>query len=389
LSVTEAFADAIVVAAGSSRRMGGPDKLLEPIGGRPVLAWSLGAMADAPSVARLILVTARERVAEMASLPWVRELDATVLPGGTRRQDSVAAGLAASGSDVVLVHDGARPLVSVETVEAVAQAARQHGAALPVLPLVDSLKRVGPDGRALPVDRAGLFRAQTPQGARRDLLTSAFAALGGSDHEWTDEAALLEAHGVPVRGLPGDPRNIKVTEPADLETARAFAGRDEETAWPRYGSATDLHPFGPQDGLALGGIQLPDAPRLFGHSDGDVVLHAIADACLGAAGLPDLGRQFSASDPLTGGVDSAALLGAVLASVVAEGWRPASADVSIVGARPRLGGRRLEAIRQRLGELLDLPVERVGVRASTGNLSGDEGYGLAISASALVGLVRR
>lgn len=387
--MTEAFADAIVVAAGSSQRMGGRDKLLEPIGGRPVLAWALRAMADAPSVSRLILVTAGDRVAQMGARPWVRELDVAVLAGGARRQDSVAAGLAASGSEVVLIHDGARPFVRVETVEAVALAAREHGAALPVLPLVDSLKRVGPDGRALPVDRAGLCRAQTPQGARRDLLTSAFAALGGSDHDWTDEAALLEAHGVPVMGLAGDPRNVKVTEPTDLEMARALAGVDEAAVWPSYGSATDLHPFGPQDGLVLGGIQLPDAPRLFGHSDGDVVLHAIADACLGAAGLPDLGRQFPPSDPATSGADSAALLGVVLARVAAEGWRPASADLSIVGARPRLGGRRLEGIRERLAELLDLPLERVGVRASTGNLSGDEGYGLAISASALVGLVRR
>ncbi len=384
--MSEAFADAIVVAAGSSQRMGGPDKLLEPIGGRPVLAWALQAMADAPSVARVILVTAPERMAEMGRYHWVVELGATVVGGGARRQDSVASGLAACSSNVVLIHDGARPFVTVETVEAVAAAARDQGAALPVLPLVDSIKRVGPDGRALPLDRAGLFRAQTPQGARRHLLASAFKMLGGPEHDWTDEASLLEAHGVPVATVPGDPRNVKLTEPADLETARALASPRAE---PRYGSATDRHPFGPADGLMLGGTLVPDAPRLFGHSDGDVVLHALADACLGAAGMPDLGRQFPASDPVTSGADSSGLLRAVLESVAAEGWRPASADVSIVGARPRLGGTRLDAIRERLAELLDVPPERIGLRASTGNLSGDDGYGLAISASALVGLVRR
>lgn len=386
--MTETFADAVVVAAGSSRRMGGRNKLLEPLGGRPILAWALHAMAAAPSVSSVILVAAPERVEELTALPWIREVAAKIVAGGARRQDSVAAGLAEASSEVLLIHDGARPLVRVETVEAVAHAAREHGAAVPVLPLVDSIKRVGPDGRALPVDRAGLFRAQTPQGARRDLLTAAFAALGGPEHDWTDEAALLEAHGVPVTGIPGDPRNVKVTEPADLEAARALAASDDRAGWPRYGSATDLHPFGPQDGLVLGGIQLPDAPRLFGHSDGDVVLHAIADACLGAAGMPDLGRQFPASDPSTSGADSADLLRAVLMRVAAQGWRPASADVTILGARPRLGGRRLDIMRERLAELLDLPLERVGVRASTGNLSGDEGYGLAVSASALMGLVR-
>lgn len=386
MSAPEAFADAIVVAAGSSRRMGGRDKLLEPIGGRPALAWSLRTMADAPSVARVILVTVRERVAEMSRLPWVSELGVRVVAGGSRRQDSVAAGLAACGSEVVLVHDGARPFVRVETVQAVAAAALQRGAALPVLPLTDSIKRVGPDGRAMAVDRADLFRAQTPQGARRELLVAAFSALGGPDHDWTDEAALLEAHGVPVSMITGDPRNIKLTEPADVEAARALAGDHEG---PRYGNATDSHPFGPEDGLVLGGLHLPHAPRLFGHSDGDVVLHAIADACLGAVSLPDLGRQFPASDPSSSGADSAELLKVVLGRVAARGWRPGSADVSIVAARPHLGGRRLEGIRERLAELLNVPLERVGVRASTGNLSGEEGYGLAISASALVGLVRR
>ncbi|MBA3627420.1 MAG: 2-C-methyl-D-erythritol 4-phosphate cytidylyltransferase, partial [Chloroflexi bacterium] len=222
----EAFADAIIVAAGRSRRMGGRDKLLEPIDGRPTLAWSVGAMVRAPSVARLVLVTAPERVPEMTALPWLHEGEVTVVAGGERRQDSVAAGLAACGSEVVLVHDGARPFLTVETVEAVAAAARQHGAALPVLPLVDSVKRVGLDGRALAVDREGLFRAQTPQGARRELLVAAFAALGGPGSEWTDEAALLEAHGVTVATVPGDARNVKLTEPADLEAARAMAASE-------------------------------------------------------------------------------------------------------------------------------------------------------------------
>lgn len=378
--------------------MGGTDKLLEPIDGRPALAWSLTALANAPSVDRLILVTAPERLAEMEALPWVREVGPTVVAGGERRQDSVAAGLGACRAEVVLIHDGARPFVTVQTVEAVAAAARQHGAALPVLPLVDSIKRLAPDGRALAVDRTGLFRAQTPQGARRELLLEAFAALGGPDRDWTDEASLLDAHGVPVATVPGDARNVKLTEPVDLEAVRAMvtpeggpgsAAAGDPSDAPRYGSATDRHPFGPGDGLMLGGIQMAEAPRLFGHSDGDVVLHAVADACLGAAGLTDLGRQFPDSDPTTSGAGSADLLRAVLERIAAQGWRPASADVSISGARPRLGGRRLDAVGQRLADLLDVPVERVGVRASTGNLSGDDGYGLTISASALVGLVRR
>ena len=199
-----------------------------------------------------------------------------------------------------------------------------------------------------------------------------------------------------VRAVAGDPANLKLTVPADLRLARAMAeregivggaGPDEGSA--RWGMGEDSHPFGPALGLRLGGIEVTGAPRLAGHSDGDVALHAVCDALLGAAGLPDLGRGFPANDPATRGIESGRLLDAVVAQVAAVGWRPTSVDVTVIGARPRLGGRRLDAMRDAIASLVGLPADRVAVKASTGNLSGDEGAGRGMRATAIVGVIRR
>jgi len=201
---------------------------------------------------------------------------------------------------VILVHDGARPLVSLALVDAVAAATATHGAAIPVMPVADTLKRVEGGRVAATVDRTGLVAAQTPQGVRRDVLAAAYAAFPPDGPEtWTDEAALLEACRIPVHAIPGEAANVKVTLPDDLrlvETALVHAGRIAAVPiapWAaRVGIGDDGHSFGPGSPLALGGVAIDGAPRLHGHSDGDVVLHAVCDALLGAAGLGDLGRLF-------------------------------------------------------------------------------------------------
>jgi 2-C-methyl-D-erythritol 4-phosphate cytidylyltransferase/2-C-methyl-D-erythritol 2,4-cyclodiphosphate synthase len=381
------FADAVVVAAGASQRMAGTDKLLADLGGRPVLRWALDSMAGAPSVRGIVVVAAPDRVPALSALPWLQALGARVVAGGERRQDSVAAGVRATDAEVVLVHDGARPFVAASVVEAVAAAAREHGAAIPVLPVVDSLKRVEEGAIVATAPRQGLFRAQTPQGARRDLLLSAADAFAAGPEEFGDEAELLARYGVAVTTVAGDPANLKLTVPADLELARTLAaGR---TAAPRVGFGTDSHPFGPEMGLWLGGIEIPDAPRLAGHSEGDVLLHAICDALLGIAGLPDLGRTVPASDPGTRGIAGADVVREVLRQIASAGWMPVSVDATVLGARPKLGGRRLDAMREAISALLDLDAGAVAVKASTGNLSGDEGAGRVISATAIVSMVRR
>jgi 2-C-methyl-D-erythritol 4-phosphate cytidylyltransferase/2-C-methyl-D-erythritol 2,4-cyclodiphosphate synthase len=255
-----------------------------------------------------------------------------------------------------------------------------------VLPVADSLKRAV-DGRLIAVDREGLLRTQTPQGARRALLIDAFAAVASAGRTFTDEVGLLEANGVAVVPVAGEATNVKVTEPADLELVRAIVAGRWRPPKTRLGVGQDSHPFGPLDGLWLGGVLVPEAPRLYGHSDGDVVLHALATAVLGACGLGDLGRLFPATDPQTLGAPSVAMLEEVLDRARAEGWRPGTAQLTVVGSRPRLGPARLDEMRRRIAQLLDLPLDAVGVAASSGNLGGAEGAGRAISASALVTMV--
>ena len=385
--------DAVVVAAGASRRMAGHDKLAAPIGGRPLLAWTLERLAAAPEIARIVVVTAPDRLDRVRGAEWLPATVVDVIAGGEQRQASVAAGVerlarepgGAGPERLILVQDGARPMVSPALVASVARATAEFGAAIPILVMTETVKRVA-EGRVVEtLDRTTLGTAQTPQGIRRDLLERAYAAFPPSAGPiFTDEAALLEACTIPVHAVPGDPMNLKVTVPEDLDRAAAQllglaasgGGRI------RAGFGTDGHPFGPGEPLALGGIRIAGAPRLHGHSDGDVALHAIADALLGASGLGDLGRHFPAGPETPAGIASGELLAAVVERLRTAGDRPVSLDLTIVAARPKLGPR-LDEMRSVIAALLGLDPARVNVKASTGNLEGWEGGGRGISASAV------
>ena len=234
-------------------------------------------------------MTAPERVGEWKDAPWLPASVDAVVAGGASRQVSVANGVPRTlatmdpggGDRPVLIHDGARPLASPELVTAVAEAVLAYGAAIPVLPVAETLKRVQ-DGMVVEtVDRSMLGAAQTPQGARRGVLIAAWERYPpDGPREFTDEAALLEACTIPVHALPGDPANLKVTLPDDLRRVEAAVAPGAA----RVGFGHDSHPFGPGSPLRLGGVEIVGAPALAGHSDGDVALHAVADALLGAAG---------------------------------------------------------------------------------------------------------
>jgi 2-C-methyl-D-erythritol 4-phosphate cytidylyltransferase/2-C-methyl-D-erythritol 2,4-cyclodiphosphate synthase len=368
--------------------MAGLDKLLAPVAGRPLIAWTVDAIAAAPSVDRIVVVAAPERVGEWRDAAWLRgaQADVDVVAGGPTRQVSVATGvrrlaeLDPGGADrTVLVHDGARPLASPALVEAVAAAVEAHGAALPVLPVAETLKRVK-DGRVVEtVDRATLAAAQTPQGARRSLLLRAWETFPpDGEREFTDEAALLEACRIPVHAIPGDPANLKVTLPDDLRRVELALGSGS----PRIGFGHDSHPFGPGAPLRLGGVTVDGVPSLAGHSDGDVALHAVADALLGAAGLGDLGRLFPADARTPRGVASDDLLRAVVERLGERGLEPGTVDLVIIGARPKLGPR-LDGMRAAIAATLGIDEGAVNVKASSGNLAGDEGAGRSISARAV------
>ena len=379
--------DVIIVAAGSSARMGGPDKLLVEIGGRPLLAHTIDSFTRSGSVDGIVVVAPRTRgdavVSSLAESGRIRFVE-----GGARRQDSVQAGMAElerwmpdpAGTRVVLVHDGARPCVSGALIDAVAAATVRHGAAIPVVPVAETVKRLEGERVSGTVDRTDLATAQTPQGIRRGLLREALASEAAAGGTWTDEAALLEACRIPVHALPGDPANLKVTVPADLARAADHLGVSLRQR--RTGIGHDGHPFGPGSPLRLGGITFDGAPRLHGHSDGDVALHAIADALLGAAALGDLGRLFPAGPATPAGVDSRELLASVVARLAGSGWRAVSVDLTVVAARPRLGSR-LDDMARTIAGILGLEVAAVSVKASTGNLDGPEGAGRSISALAI------
>jgi 2-C-methyl-D-erythritol 4-phosphate cytidylyltransferase / 2-C-methyl-D-erythritol 2,4-cyclodiphosphate synthase len=412
----------VVVAAGSSSRMGGTDKLDAVLAGKTVLRRSVEALA-AGGAERIVIVTSADRVARIAAADWLPDSVSAVVAGGVRRQESVAAGIASlvesldgrfdglsedEGSwlpdarpdePVVLVHDAARPLASPALVRAVAQAAGSHGAAIPVVPVAETLKRVRGGRVGETVDRTDVVTAQTPQGARLGLLAKAYRAYPADGPEtWTDEASLLEACRIPVQAIPGEPTNLKVTVPADLEQAQAMLEAGlvpglpavtllrERAAAGRIGLGTDGHSFGPGGPLALGGILIDGAPRLVGHSDGDAALHAVADALLGASGMGDLGRLFPADERAERGVASTELLRAVAARVRAAGWRVASVDLTITAARPKLAGL-LPPMEAAIARAIGIEPDAVNVKASTGNLAGPEGAGRSISASAVAWLV--
>lgn len=222
---TSPYADAVVLAAGTSERMGGVDKLMMSIAGMPLVAWTLRSVAAAASVRRVIVVARPDRVHELADAPYVRELDAVVVPGGKRRQDSVASGVEAATSPVVLIHDGARPLVTPDLVDRVAAGAWLNGAAVPIVAVPESMREVV-DGEVIGiVDRTRLYRSQTPHGARLELLLRAYSVQNPRGPEtFIDETTLVQSTGIRVTTVPGEAQNLKVTLPGDDELAIALLG---------------------------------------------------------------------------------------------------------------------------------------------------------------------
>jgi 2-C-methyl-D-erythritol 4-phosphate cytidylyltransferase/2-C-methyl-D-erythritol 2,4-cyclodiphosphate synthase len=367
---------AVLLAAGSSRRMG-QDKLWIDLFGRPAWRWSLDLLLGMPSVERLALVVPAGSEDRFRSLLPTFAMDRChLVAGGQRRGDSVYAGLVAladagvAANTLVLVHDAARPALSTDLIERLVDAAGELGGVVPVVPIVDTLV----DGSGAHVNRDGLAAVQTPQLGRLADLRAAVR-----DGSFTDEGSALRAAGIEVRTVRGDAANRKLTEPDDIALLRAVL---RERALPvdaapgaRTGFGFDAHRLEPGPPLRLGGLDWPGASRgLAGHSDGDAALHALIDALLGAAGLGDIGQRFPA-DERWRHADSGELLRDVLTDVAAAGWRPATIDVTIVAAEPRIAARRDE-MRGRVAGLLGVPVEAVSVKATTSDglgLPGGEG----------------
>ena len=347
----------IVVAAGSGTRLGAGDpKAFAGIDAHSMLRHALRAVFEAPS-AQVVIVAPHGRegdaLTEAIEASGDRRDLLTVVAGGATRQQSVAAGLAAVWPDVetVLVHDAARALTPPAVFERVI-AAVGAGApgVVPVLPVVDTLKRVQGARVVEAVDRAELSAAQTPQGFRRDVLDAAYAS---ADRDYTDDSALVAVAGHIIQVVDGDALAFKITTPDDLDRARslvagsplpaATASLTTPPAPPRVGLGTDVHAFGGDGSLWLAGLEWPGEPALSGHSDGDAVAHAIVDALLAAAGLGDIGIHFGTDHPEYEGAHADVFLGRTLAILGEAGWTVGNVSVQVQAVRPRLAARRAEA----------------------------------------------
>lgn len=373
---------ALVVAAGRGERFGGTlPKQYADLGGRSVLRRAVEAFIRHPRVDAVRVVIAAEDASLYAEATADLPLMAPVV-GASSRQETVRRGLESlvgDGPELVLIHDAARPLVSVAVIDRVIDALAQHPAALPVLPVVDTLKRVA-DGLVVgEADRAGLARAQTPQGFRfPEILAAHRAAAATTGH--TDDTMIAAAAGLAVAWVEGEERNMKVTLPADIAVAERFLS--PAVRW-RTGLGFDVHAFAPDRPLFLCGFRVPHELGLAGHSDADVALHAVTDAIMGAIGAGDIGSHFPPSDPQWRDVDSALFLRHAVRLLAERGGRLENVDLVIICEHPKIGPHRA-AMTARLAEILGAALDQVSVKATTSERLGFTGRGEGIAAQAVV-----
>ncbi len=371
---------AIVVAAGRGERAGGGvPKQFRPFRGRPVLLWSVAALAEAG--AREIVVTAAAE--DIDAWPGLlTNQSVKIVAGGATRTASVRAGLDALGeADVVLIHDAARPGLNGEVIARLLEAIQNGAAAAaPALPAADALYRTDAAGRVLAsVERAGVQRAQTPQAFRADLIKRAYAQAP-MDAVFADDIALARAAGAEAVLVAGDERLMKLTYKEDFAVLeRMLGGRA------CVGSGFDAHRFGEGDHVTLCGVRIAHDKGLQGHSDADAGWHALVDAILGALGRGDIGAHFPPSDPQWKGAASETFLRHAVHLAAEAGAQIQHVDITLICERPKIGPHR-EAMRVRTAEVLGLPLDHVSVKATTTERMGFTGREEGLAAQAIATL---
>ena len=364
---------AIIVAAGASRRMGF-DKLSYRLpDGRTVLETSCALFAAHPAVDELVLVAGGNRP-QCEAIAAACPKPCTVVQGGATRADSVHNGLAAAKGQLVAIHDAARPFASEEVITQVLQAAAKTGAAAPAVPVKDTIKVADKDGKVVTTpDRATLYAVQTPQCFDRALYLQALEAVSDEKASLvTDDCSLFELAGLPVTLTAGDYANLKITTKEDLQKENTM----------RIGHGYDVHRLVEDRKLILGGVEVPYEKGLLGHSDADVLLHAVMDAVLGAAALGDIGQHFPDTDPAYKGADSLALTREVAKIIAAHGYKVGNIDATILCQRPKLAPH-IPAMRKNIADAFGLPLDAVSVKATTEEHLGFTGEGLGIAAHAV------
>lgn len=379
----------VIPAGGIGSRIGcNQPKQFLPLAGIPILARTCRVFLSRSDIRIAAVVAPTDFYQETVDLLHThlneKEITKVVFTiGGATRQDSVRAGLDALPPeiDLVLVHDAARPLVDQATIDRCIQGAVDHGAVIAAVPVKDTLKMVG-NGTTVDqtVDRSDLWQAQTPQAIRRELLEQAYIKAAQKKLIGTDEASLLEAAAIPVRIVTGNERNLKITRPQDLDMAAALLA--EETNM-KIGHGFDAHRLVPDRKLILGGVAIDFELGLDGHSDADVVAHALADALLGALGAGDIGRHFPDSDQRFKGINSLLLLERVSRLVKEQQYRLANADLTIVCQRPRLAPF-LNTMQTNLARCCMVAPPAINIKATTTEKMGYTGRGEGIAAHAVV-----
>ncbi len=368
----------LIPAAGSGRRMGTEqNKLLIELEGQPVIYWTLQAFEEHPWVDEMIVISGDSQIIAVAET--FTKTTGTVA-GGENRQASIKNGINRIEPEnaIVVVHDGARPNVTEKVISAVIAKAAEYGAAIAAVDAVDTIKRVK-EGRVIEtLDRSELIRVQTPQAFNGELLQKAYDQ---DNLEGTDDASLIERLGHPVYIVDGDYRNIKVTLPEDVDYLQYLRGAGRMDY--RVGSGYDVHRLVEGRKLILGGVVIPHDKGLDGHSDADVLLHAIMDAMLGATGQGDIGRWFSDQDQQYAGISSIILLKRVDQIIKDVGYRLVNIDATVIAQKPKLA-EYIEKMETAIAEALNVESNWVNIKATTTERLGFTGREEGIAAEAVV-----
>lgn len=381
---------AVIVAAGRGLRAGGPvAKQYRDLSGQPVVRHSLLPFSQHPAI-DLIQPVIHPQDAALFDKAAAGLSLLTPVPGGATRQDSVRAGLEALAPhkpEIVLIHDAARAFASAALLDRAVGAARTTGAAVPALPVVDTVKTIDAENRiTATLERAALRTIQTPQAFQFDAILDAHRRAAAAErNDFTDDAAVAEWAGLAVTVFEGDPANLKLTSPEDF--ARVTREQTVPLTDIRTGSGFDVHEFGPGDYATICGLRVPHDRGVVGHSDADVGLHALTDALLGAIADGDIGAHFPPSDERWRGAASDQFLAFAAERVRARGGRIALLDVTLLCEAPKIGPHR-DAMRARIAEIVGIDISRVAVKATTMEQRGFVGRreGLAALATATVHL---
>lgn len=384
----------IIAAAGQGKRMqSNVNKVFLTLLGRPVLYYSIMTMVNCPDVNDLVVVAAPEEVERVQHLlsGWALTKPWQVVAGGSERQYSIANALKAvpEKTKVILVHDGARPLIATDTIAELITAARQYRAAGLAVPVKDTIKLVNEAGFITETPpRSLLWAIQTPQAFEAELLRHAYQEADRQGYLGTDDAALVERLGVSVKIVQGSYQNLKITTPEDLLIAQSLLAKRSETNLNRFGIGYDVHRLTAGRKLILGGVDIPYSEGLDGHSDADVLLHAIKDALLGAAALGDIGCHFPDTDDRYKGVSSLVLLDKVRELLQERGYTVNNIDATIVAQKPKLAPY-IDAMKLNIAKTLTIEPDQVNVKATTTEGLGFAGRREGIAAYAVASIYKK